>query len=484
MNEAERFGAVIALVALAGLVAVLSNRLTERIKVPAPALFLIGAAVASDLFPWLGRMPVETVEQVVTVALVLLLFDGGMNMGWGALRRTAGAVVWLGVVGTLVTAGAAAVAAHYLFGLDWRMALLIGTALAPTDPAVVFSVLGKREILGRSGTLLEGESGANDPVGIALMVSILAATGAGGWSAVGTGVVTFVEQMVIGAGIGVLGGMGLVWFCRRVSLPSAALYPVRTLACALVLYGVATVAHGSGFLAVFVAGIMLGDAKIPFRGDVQRVHAALASLGEIVAFVVLGLTVHLVTLPDGDAWLIGLVLAVLLALVIRPVLVGLVLLPIRLTRGERGFVLWAGLKGAVPILLGTFIVGAGLPETTRVYDVIFVVVAFSVIVQGGLVPLVGRRCGVPMRSVPPEPWVAGMRFTHEPAALSTHTVEADSAADGATVSELAHEESVWVTFVRRAGQLVPLRPETVLRAGDEVLVDREPAERDPFAASE
>lgn len=483
MNDAERFGAVVLLVALALLAAVLSNRLTERIRVPAPALFLIGAAVVADLFPWLGRMPVDTVEQIVTVALVLLLFDGGMNMGWGALRRTAGAVVWLGVVGTLVTAAAAAAAAHYLLGLDWRMALLIGTALAPTDPAVVFSVLGKREVLGRSGTLLEGESGANDPVGIALMVSILAATSSGGWSAAGTGVLTFVEQMVIGGAIGVLGGLGLVWFCRRVSLPSAALYPVRTLASALALYGLATVAHGSGFLAVFVAGIMLGDARIPFRGDVQRVHGALASLGEIVAFVILGLTVQLRTLGDGDAWLVGLVLAVLLALVIRPVLVGLVLLPVRLTRGERGFVLWAGLKGAVPILLGTFIVGAGLPDTTRVYDVIFVVVAFSVIVQGGLVPLVGRWGRVPMRSVPPEPWVAGMRFRQEPAALTTHTVEVGSPAEGATVAELAREEGVWVTFVRRDGGLVPLRPETVLREGDDVLVDRESWERDPFVST-
>ncbi len=473
MNDTERFGAVIALVAVVALVAVLSNRLTERIRVPAPALFLIGAAVVSDLFPWLGSLPVGTVEQIVTIALIVLLFDGGMNIGWGKLRRTAGAVLWLGVAGTLVTAVAVAVPAHLLFGLDWRLSLLIGTALAPTDPAVVFSVLGRREILGRSGTLLEGESGANDPVGIALMVSILAAGNAGGLSALGTGVLVFAEQMFIGAAIGLLGGVALTWFARRVVLPAAALYPVRTLAAALLIYGAATVAHGSGFLAVFIAGIMLGDQRIPFKGDVHRFHSAMASLGEIVAFVVLGLTVQLRTLPDGNAWQIGLALAVLLALLIRPVLVGLVLLPVKLKRGERIFVLWAGLKGAVPILLGTFIVAAGTHGSTRVYDIIFVVVAFSVIVQGGLVPLVGTRCRVPMRSVPHEPWVMGMRFAHEPSAMHTHTVGEDSAADGLTVGELADQEGVWVALVRRDGQQVPLRPETVLRPGDEVLVDQE-----------
>lgn len=475
MNETEHFAAAIAVVAVVALVAILSNRFTDRVRIPAPAFFLIGAAVAADLVPSLRTaLSVHRVEQIVTVALVVLLFDGGMHIGWGRLRRTAGAVLWLGVAGTLVTAAAVAVGAHLLFGFGWQLSLLLGTALAPTDPAVVFSVLGRREIIGRSGTLLEGESGANDPVGIALMVSILAATtgaGSGGLgAALGAGVLTFAEQMLIGLAIGVLGGLGLRAF-DRVALPSEALYPVRTLVSALLIYGVTTVAHGSGFLAVFVAGIMIGDVKAPFKAEIARFHAALASLGEIVAFIVLGLTVELRTLPFGYAWQIGLVLAVLLALVVRPVLVGLLLWPVRLARGERVFVLWAGLKGAVPILLGTFIIVAGLPGTTRVYDIIFVVVAFSVIVQGGLVPVIGRRCGVPMRVLEPRPWVLGMRFSAEPARLDTHTVASNSAADGVTAGTLARDHRVWVTFVRRAGRFVPLRPDTTLHAGDEVLVD-------------
>jgi cell volume regulation protein A len=470
MNGIEGFGFVVAAFGAVALLAVLSNRLSERIRVPAPALFLVGAAVASDLVPELARVPTRIVEQIATVALIMVLFDGGMGIGWGRLRRAAGAVLWLGVAGTVVTAAALAVLCHLLFGLDWRISLLIGTALAPTDPAVVFSVLGRREIIGRSGTLLEGESGANDPVGIALMVSLLAAGGAGGLHALGTGVVTFLLQMVIGGAVGLAGGAALRWFIRHVPLPSEALYAVRTLAGALLIYGLATVAHGSGFLAVFVAGIMIGDVRAPYRREIRSFHSALSSLGEIIVFIVLGFTISLRSLPAGGAWIIGLVLAVLLALVVRPLLVGLLLLPVRLSRGERGFVLWAGLKGAVPILLGTFIIDASVPGSTRMYDIIFVVVAFSVIVQGGLAPWVAGRLGVPMDTVEPQPWAAGMRFQHEPTGLRTHTVADGSAMAGRTVAQLA-DEDLWVTFIRRDGHRLRVRADTTLHPGDEILLD-------------
>ena len=196
--------------------------------------------------------------------------------------------------------------AHWLVGLDWYAAVLVATAVAPTDPAVVFSVLGEREVSGRSGTILEGESGANDPVGIALMASLLTA---GSLSGHGMGQVAgeFALQMVVGGVVGVLGGRAMLWFMRRVPLPGEGLYPLRTLACAFALYGVAGVLHGSGFLAVFVAGILIGEARAPYKREIEHFHSALASLGEIVAFVVLGLTVELADLVDPDVWVPGLV---------------------------------------------------------------------------------------------------------------------------------------------------------------------------------
>jgi cell volume regulation protein A len=476
VSDVVSFGLVIGAVGLAAMLAVLSNRLSERVRVPAPMFFLIGAAIASDLVPALGRLSIGTVQQVVTVALVVLLFDGGMHIGWRRFRSAAGPVVWLGIPGTFVTAGATAALAHLLFGFDWPAALLIGTALAPTDPAVVFSVLGNREVAGRSGVLLEGESGANDPVGIALMAGLVS-LGAGSSVAAEVGAVAadFVLQMAVGVAGGVLGGRGLLAFIRRVPLPAEGLYPLRTLAGVAVIYGATTAAHGSGFLAVFVAGILIGDERAPYKRELERFHSSLASLGEIVAFSVLGLSVSLASLGDGDAWLIGLALAALLAFFVRTVLVGLLLLPVRLARGERIFVVWSGLKGAVPILLGTFVLTSGKPDGVRIYDIIFVVVAFSVIVQGSLVPAVARWCRVPMRTVAPQPWTTGMRFEAEPEGLHRYQVAAGSPADGSQIRDLPLDEDLWVSLVARDGQLVQVRGDTVLRAGDEVLVLGDPA---------
>jgi cell volume regulation protein A len=475
LSEVEHFGLVVGAVGLVAMLAVLSNRLSEWIRVPAPAFFLIGAAVASDLAPSLGHFSTETMQRIVTVALIVLLFDGGMHIGLGRFRSAAGAVVWLGTAGTFVTAGALAALAHVTFGFGWQAALLIGTALAPTDPAVVFSVLGKREVVGRAGVLLEGESGANDPVGIALMVGLVGVTaGTSAGAEAGSVALDFVVQMLAGAAVGVLGGLALLAFMRRVPLPSEGLYPLRTLAGAGVIYGLATAAQGSGFLAVFVAGILIGDERAPFKREIERFHASLASLSEIVAFTVLGLSVSLRSLPTGHAWQIGLALAAMLAFVVRPLLVGALLAPVRLNRGERIFVLWAGLKGAVPILLGTFVLTAGNPDGTRIYGIIFVVVAFSVIVQGGLVPTVAARAGVRMRQVEPQPWASGLRFRTEPEGLHHYVVQAGSLADGHPVGDLPLGEDMWISLVSRDGHLVQVRGATVLRAGDEVLALGDP----------
>jgi potassium/hydrogen antiporter len=230
MSDVEHFALLVLVVGAAIIAAVLLNRISERIRIPAPAILLVTAAVASDVIPALGELSVTTVQRIVSVALAVILFDGGMHIGWQRFRAAAGPVVWVGVAGTFVTAAALAILAHVLFGLDWRASLLVGTALAPTDPAVVFSVLGRREVAGRSGTILEGEAGANDPVGIALLASLLAAGPALGLDAVGGIAGEFLLQLAVGGVVGVAGGGLLVRFMRRVPLPSEGLYPLGVLA--------------------------------------------------------------------------------------------------------------------------------------------------------------------------------------------------------------------------------------------------------------
>jgi potassium/hydrogen antiporter len=475
MTGADEFGLVVLVIGLAGTGAVLSNRLSARLHVPAPAFFLVCATVAAQLWPRATLLPAATVRNVVSVALAIILFDGGMHIGWRRFRTAAAAIVWTGVAGTLVTAAGATVAAHLVAGMSWRLSLLLGTAVAATDPAVVFSVFGRREIAGRTGVLLEGESGANDPVGIALLAALLASHGSAG--AVAWHVVTeFVLQMAVGTAVGAAGGLALLAFMRRVPLPSEGLYSPRVLAGVLVIFGLAVVARGSGFLAVFVAGILIGDEPAPYKGEIERFHSSLASLAEIVAFVMLGLTMRLSALGSADTWPAGLAIAALLAFVIRPVLGGLVSLPVRLTRGERVFFLWTGLKGAVPILLGMTIAASGTPGAARAYQIIFIIVGFSVTVQGGLVPTLARRLRIPLRTVEPEPWSLGVRFSEEPEGLHRYHVVAGSAADGTPVSDLPCGEDVWVSLIIRDGNLVTATDDMTLRAGDDVLLLAEPDE--------
>jgi potassium/hydrogen antiporter len=476
MTDTGPFAELLLFLSLAAVAAILSNRLTSRLRVPAPALFLVAAAVTGAVLPGVVAPPERTVERIVTVALLCILFDGGMHIGWRRFRAAAAPIVVVGVAGTFLTAAAAAAVAHFGFGFGWYVSLLVGTAIAPTDPAVVFSVLGQREIRGRSSTILEGESGANDPVGIALLVSLLTAGSLSGGALVQVGG-EFVLQMGVGAALGLVGGRALLWFMRRISLPSEGLYPLRTLASVLVLYGATTIAHGSGFLAVFVAGIVLGDERAPFKKEVERFHSALASLGEIVAFVVLGLTVNLADLTRMDVWVPGLVLGATLALVIRPTFVWLCLIPARLRRNEQAFVLFAGLKGAVPILLGSLLLAANVPGAHRLYGIVIVVVAFSVLVQGSLVPAAARALHLPMHLVEPQPWSLGVRLAEEPEGVLRLTVAVGSRADGRTVDEVADAATdsgdsgdVWVNMVVRGGALVSVRGDTVLKAGDEVLV--------------
>ena len=217
----------------------------------------------------------------------------------------------------------------------------------------------------------------------------------------------FSLQMAIGLAIGAAGGYVMSVAMRGVSLPSAGLYTVRALAGAGVVYGVATVAGGSGFLAVFIAGLIVGDVRAPFQTEIRIFHEALSSLAEIVVFVVLGLTISISSLGAGR-WGEGLLLAAVLAFVVRPLVVGTLLIPMRLSPGERWFVVWGGLKGAVPILLAAFAIRPGINDARRIYELVFVVVLASVLVQGTTIPLAARRLGVPMSRVE-----AGTRPEHD-----------------------------------------------------------------------
>jgi cell volume regulation protein A len=336
----------------------------------------------------------------------------------------------------------------------------------------MFSVLGRREIAGRSGTTLEGEAGVNDPAGIALMIGLieLATHDDATWFVV---VREFAVEMGVGTVMGLAGALALLPLLRRLPLPVEGLYPVLALALAGVLYSATALAHGSGFLAVFIAGLALGDARLPYKGEIERFHTSLASLAEIVVFVGLGLTINLGSL-DAGAWVDAALLLLVLALVARPLVVALTLARARLRMTERIFIAWSGLKGAVPILLAAFAVIGGVPGSDRVYGIVFVVVLLSVVCQGTFVPLVAKSLQIPMHERPLRPWRISVGLGQEPEAAQEFTVGAGSRAENEQLKSLPLGKNAWVTFIVRDGAAIAPRGSLQLLAGDRVALLAEP----------
>ena len=442
---------------------------------PAPVVFLIAAAAISDIQPRLSEpVSIRDVERIGVVALIAILFDGGVQIGWRRLRPSIRPIALLGIAGTFLTAALGTVAAQIILPVSWTTAAIIGSALAPTDPAVMFSVLARRDIGGRVPTILEGEAGANDPVAIALVVGLLeyASTGASGWGSAGD----FVLEMAVGAGAGIVGALVLVRAMRQNPLPREGLYAVRTLAIVGLIYGGATLLHGSGFLAVFVAGVWIGDARMPFKGEVERFHAALASLGEIVVFAALGLTIHL----PGIGWSTvgyGLALAAALVLVVRPLAVLPLLWRERLRWGEKVFISLTGFKGAVPILLAALAVLEGVPDAGLIYRLVFVVVAASVVAQGLALEPLARRLGVPMTARRrPRGFAISIALRHEPEGVVRLVVAPTAIAAGRRIRELPIGEHTWVALVVRGGRSEQPRGSLRLEPGDEVVLLSEPGD--------
>ncbi|MCV2458176.1 cation:proton antiporter [Streptomyces sp. ICN988] len=478
-QEVESLGWAVLIAGAVMAAALVFHPVSERIRVPAPAFFLLAAAVVSDLVPGLRAIPVDMVQQLVTVALIFVLLDGGASLGWRRLRPSLAAASWMGLAGTVVIAAATSTLAHLFLGFPWEPALLLGIALAPTDPAAVFSALGRKEIAGRSGTLLNGEAGLNDPAGIALLAGVLELGGRTGGAAVGHVALVFVEQIAVGAAVGVGGGLALLQLLRRVRLPGQGLYSLSVMAGALVIYGIATVTHGSGFLAVFTAGVVLADRGVPFEREIERFHDALSSLGEIAAFTALGLTVTLADFDNLGAWADGAVMAAITLVVVRPVVMMLMLQPVRLRTGERVFLSLTGLKGAVPILLGSFLLTEHATHGRSIYDIVFVVVAASILIQGTLIPWLARRCRVSLRSTPLQPWPLGVRFRSPPTGVRRYRVQPGAAAQDTRVDDLDLPASVWIALVIRQGELLSLHPDTRLHAEDEVVLITDPESDSP-----
>ncbi len=387
--SARDIAELVAVVGAIGLAALLLQPPATRLRLPDPLLFLALGVVIGGSSEAQDAITGDILQIVGTVALVIILADGGLRCGFRAFRAVLGPVLALGVVGTLLSFAAIAVLAHELTSLPWSAALIIGAVLAPTDPAAVFSALaGQAARIGRIGRVLEGEAGLNDPIAIALAVGLVDVAAKGETASASELAVAMVREGVIGVAVGVVVALALTRVIGplRPTIPAAPALAI--LAGAAVTFGGAALLHGSGFVAVYLFGLVAGDRDVPDRDDVVALHSEMAHLGEVAMFVLLGVAVTKVDL--GDVAVDGLVLAAVIMLVLRPVLTYPTLQLFGYSRAESLFGSLAGLRGAVPILLASLPVAAGLAEGNTILALTAVVVFASLLVQGVPLPRVAE----------------------------------------------------------------------------------------------
>jgi cell volume regulation protein A len=449
-------------------VAVTFSRASARLGIPLALGFLaIGVLAGSE---GILRIPFENYRltyEIGTAALVLILFDGGLNTSVDAVREVVAPATVLATVGVVLTALGTAVAVH-AFGYDWRIALLIGAIVSPTDAAAVFSALTASGIhlKRRLGHLLEVESGLNDPMAVilttALTTNLLHPGSESAWSIA----LDVVIEIVVGLGVGF--GIGRLARSRmdRLRLPAPGLYPAFTIGVACLSFGIASVIHGSGFLAVYVAGVTMGAGSMPYHVAVRRVHDALGWLAQIVMFLLLGLLLFPSRLVGVAG--VGLVVALVLALFARPLAVAICLIPFRLPMSEVAYVGWVGLRGAVPIVLATIPVMSGASGAHVLFDVVFFTIVVGSLLPGATVRWVTRQLRVQStRTVPPAAIVslegAGSKVGAE---LGLFFIEPELAVSGAAVEALPFPAGAAVTMIERFGTLLAVTPSTVLEPGD------------------
>jgi potassium/hydrogen antiporter len=455
-------GALLAAGLLASLVA-------GRLRVPGLLLFLfLGMAIGSDGLDLIAFDDYHLARTIGIVALALILFEGGLTSGLIEIRPVLRPALSLAFVGTLVTALVTGVIAAALFGISTLEGLLLGGVLAATDGAAIFALLRGSTLKRHLARTLEGESGFNDPIAVLLVLGFIEWIQHPGFGLLDM-VVLLVRQLGLGLLAGVAVGLASVWILRRVRLSTAGLYPVATLAVAALAFGGADVVHGSGFLAVYLAGLILGTMGVPAQHTVTAFHQGLAWLAQVTMFVALGLLVF----PErlADVALSGTVLALALVFVARPIAVAAATLPMRFTWAERAVLALAGLRGAVPVVLATFPVIAGVPQSGRLFDVVFFAVLVSTIVQGVAFEPVARWLGA-TTSEPalPRPLAEAGTIRRLGAEVLEYEVGPEDAAAGARVRDLALPREAVVNVIVRGDEAIPPRGATILRAGDQLHV--------------
>jgi potassium/hydrogen antiporter len=446
-----------------------ASLMARRLRLPGLLLFLgLGMAVGSDATGWIHFNDYELTRTIGVIALALILFEGGLAAGFDEIRPVLRPALGLAFLGTLVTAIVTGLAAAWLFDLSTLEGLLVGSIISATDGAAIFAVLRASTLKRRLARTLEGESGFNDPVAVLLVLGFIDWIQKPDYGLIDM-LGLFAQQLGIGTAVGVAVGAGAVFAFRRAELDTAGLYPVASLATAGLAFGAADSINGSGFLAVYLAGLILGTATIPAKRTIITFHQGVAWVAQISMFLVLGLLVFPSQLID--VWFDGTVLALLLVFVARPLATFVGTALDRFSTRERLLLGVAGLRGAVPVVLATFPVIEGVPGSREFFNIVFFAVVISTLLQGTTFEPLAKRLGL-TTSEPalPSPLAEAGTIRRLGAEVLEYPVAPDDAIAGARVRDLGLPRDAVVNVIVRADQAIPPRGTTRLRAGDRVHV--------------
>ena len=453
------------------LISIIANKFSERLGVPALLIFLIVGMFAGSEGP--GGIPFNdpTIAQTVgVIALAYILFAGGFDTRWEEVHPIFWPAIALSTVGVVLTAVFLGLFACFVLGLSPLTGLLLGAVVSSTDAAAVFSVLrmARARLKGNLRPFLEFESGSNDPMAIFLTTGIIALILTPGESVLAL-IPMFVQQMVVGGLLGYGMGRFVVWLINRLKLESEGLYPVLSLAMVLLTYGLTATVGGNGFIAVYIAGLVMGNSIIVYKKSLIRFHDGIAWLMQIVMFLALGLLVF----PSELVPVIvpGLLTAIFLILVARPVAVLLTLIPWKMPMNEKALVSWVGLRGAVPVILATYPLVAGVPDADMIFNIVFFIVLVSALVHGTSIPSVARWLGLAA------PLQEKRKLSREfdvdpetPSELVEIAISPDAPAVGKQVVDLGLPRGALIILMQKGEERFVPGGSTVIEAGDTLLL--------------
>jgi cell volume regulation protein A len=449
------------------LLAILAVRVSTRAGLPSLLLYLLMGVALGENGLGIGFENAEVAHALGFAALAVILAEGGLTTAWQSVRPSMRLGLSLATLGVAVSVTVVALVAHLLLGLSWELSVLLGAVTSPTDAAAVFSVLRGLPIAPRLGGALEAESGLNDAPTVVL-VTLISTGSVGQHGALFTfGVIVF--ELVAGTAIGLGVGFGGAWLMRRAALPASGLYPLAVLCLCLLAYGAAAVAHASGFAAIYVAALILGNAELPHRTATRSFSEGIAWLAQIGLFVMLGLLLS----PERITWsVLGIAVfgSLLLTFVARPISVVVSAVVQPMPWRDLTFVSWAGLRGAVPIVLATIPFAEGVTDAQRLFAIVFVIVIISTLLTGPSLPWVAQRLDVTRQLEPRSLDLEVAPLERVAADLLQVTVSPVSQLHGVEVGELRLPEGSLVSMVVRDGKAFVPERRTVLKRGDDLLV--------------